>query len=126
MFVRRTLASRGSGGIACDARSWRCQARRSTLSPCQGRPVKTSARQGVHPAPRPLRFARMLYYNTPMSEAAPVPASPRAAMRENARERVADARFRSPPALRMSAWGRLVVVAPVAILLWIGVFWALN
>jgi hypothetical protein len=67
----------------------------------------------------------MLYYNTPMSEAAPVHASPRAAMRENARERVADARFRSPP-LRMSAWGRLAVVAPVAILLWIGVFWALN
>ncbi len=47
-------------------------------------------------------------------------------MRENARERVVDARFHSPPALRMSAWGRLVVVAPVAILLWIGVFWALN
>ncbi len=47
-------------------------------------------------------------------------------MRENARERVADARFRAPPALRMSAWGRLAVVAPVAILLWIGVFWALN
>ena len=68
----------------------------------------------------------MLYYNISMSEAAPVPASPRAAMRENARERVADARFRAPPALRMSAWGRLVVVAPVAILLWIGVFWALN
>ncbi len=61
-----------------------------------------------------------------MSEAAPVPASPCAAMRENARERVVDARFHSPPALRMSAWGRLVVVAPVAILLWIGVFWALN
>ena len=68
----------------------------------------------------------MLYYNTPMSEAAPAPASPRAVMRENARERVADARFRSPPALRMSAWGRLAVVAPVAILLWVGVFWALN
>ena len=68
----------------------------------------------------------MLYYNIPMSEAAPAPASPRAMMRENARERVADARFRSPPALRMSAWGRLAVVAPVAILLWVGVFWALN
>lgn len=68
----------------------------------------------------------MLYYNTPMSEAVPAPAPPRAAMRENARERIADARFRSPPALRMSAWGRLIVVAPVAILLWIGVFWALN
>jgi hypothetical protein len=47
-------------------------------------------------------------------------------MRENARERVARARFRAPPALGMSAWGRLAVVAPVAILLWIGVFWALN
>jgi hypothetical protein len=47
-------------------------------------------------------------------------------MRENARERVDDARFRAPPALRMSAWGRLAMVAPVAILLWIGVFWALN
>jgi len=47
-------------------------------------------------------------------------------MRENARERVADARFRSPPALRMSAWGRLAVVAPALILLWVGVFWALN
>ena len=68
----------------------------------------------------------MLYYNTPMSDAAPAPASPRAMMRENARERVADARFRSPPALRMSAWGRLAFVAPVAILLWVGVFWALN
>ncbi len=74
----------------------------------------------------PCVSARMLYYNTPMSEAAPAPASPRAAMRENARERVADARFRSPPALRMSAWGRLAVVAPALILLWIGVFWALN
>jgi hypothetical protein len=61
-----------------------------------------------------------------MSEAAPAPASPRAMMRENARARVADARFRSPSALRISAWGRLAVVAPVAILLWIGVFWALN
>ena len=68
----------------------------------------------------------MLYYNTPMSEAAPAPAPSRAAMRENARERVADAGFRSPPALRMSAWGRLAVVAPALILLWIGVFWALN
>jgi hypothetical protein len=47
-------------------------------------------------------------------------------MRENARERVADARFRALPALRMSASGRLAVVAPALILLWIGVFWALN
>ena len=47
-------------------------------------------------------------------------------MRENARERVADARFRSPAALRMSAWGRLAFVAPALILLWAGVFWALN
>jgi hypothetical protein len=61
-----------------------------------------------------------------MSEAAPAPAPSCAAMRENARERAADARFRSPPALRMSAGGRLAVVAPVAVLLWIGVFWALN
>ena len=68
----------------------------------------------------------MLYYNTRMSEAAPAPAPTRAVMRENARERVSDARFRSPPALRMSAWGRLVVVAPALILLWTGVFWALN
>jgi hypothetical protein len=73
-----------------------------------------------------LRRTRMLYYNTIMSDTAPAPAPSCAAMRENARERVADARFRSPPALRMSAWGRLAVVAPVAILLWIGVFWALN
>jgi hypothetical protein len=61
-----------------------------------------------------------------MSEAAPAPAPSRAMIRENARERLADARFRSPPALRMSAWGRLAVVAPALILLWIGVFWALN
>jgi hypothetical protein len=68
----------------------------------------------------------MLYYNTLMSEAAPVPAPPRAAMRENARGRVALARFRSLSALRMSAWGRLAFVAPALILLWAGVFWALN
>jgi hypothetical protein len=68
----------------------------------------------------------MLYYNINMSDAAPAPAPSCAAMRENACERVADARFRSPPALRMSAWGRLAVVAPALILLWIGVFWALN
>ena len=68
----------------------------------------------------------MLYYNTPMSEAAPASAPPRATMRENARESVTDARFRSPSALRMSAWGRLAVVAPALILLWAGVFWALN
>ena len=68
----------------------------------------------------------MLYYNTLMSEAAPAPASPRAMMRENARRRVVDARFRAPAALRMSAWGRLAFVAPALILLWAGVFWALN
>jgi hypothetical protein len=48
-------------------------------------------------------------------------------MRENARARGPDARFRAPiPALRMSAWGRLAMVAPVALALWAGVFWALN
>jgi len=62
-----------------------------------------------------------------MSEAAPAPASPRVLMRENARARGPDARFRAPiPALRMSAWGRLAMVAPVALALWAGVFWALN
>ena len=80
--------------------------------------VKRRSRR-LDPAPRPLRPARMLYYNISMSEAAPAPAAPCDAMRENAR-------FRSPPALRMSAWGRLAVVAPALILLWIGVFWALN
>lgn len=68
----------------------------------------------------------MLYYNIYMFEPASLPARLGASMRENARERVDDARFRAPPALRMSAWGRLAMVAPVAILLWIGVFWALN
>ena len=61
-----------------------------------------------------------------MSEAAPASAPPRAVMRENARARIVAARFRLPPALRMSAWGRLAVVAPALLLLWSGVFWALN
>jgi hypothetical protein len=47
-------------------------------------------------------------------------------MRENAREHVADARFCAPSALRLSAWGRLAMVAPVALALWAGVFWALH
>jgi len=69
----------------------------------------------------------MLYYNICMSETAPAPAPPCAAMRENARARGPDARFRTPiPALRMSAWERLAMVAPVALALWAGVFWALH
>ena len=73
----------------------------------------------------------MLYYNTPMPETAPAPAPSCAAVRENARERVADARFCAPPALRLSAlrlsaWGRLAMVAPIALALWAGVFWALH